>query len=68
MNADWAQAMQQELNALIKSKWKLELTHLFEGEKAISSKWVYKTKLKLDGNIERFGPKVCLVAKGYNHI
>ena len=33
------------------------------GKKAIGTKWVYKLKHKLDGNIDRY--KAWLIAKGY---
>lgn len=32
----------------------------------VGSKWVFKTKLKPDGNVERY--KACLVAKGYSQM
>lgn len=40
------------------------ITTLPSGKRLIGSKWVYKTKLKADGTIERY--KVRPVAKGYN--
>ncbi|KAF5766501.1 putative RNA-directed DNA polymerase [Helianthus annuus] len=57
--------MQQEIKALEKNgTWTLE--KLPEGKRAIDSKWVYKTKYKSNGEIERF--KVGLVAKGFTQM
>lgn len=41
-----------------------DVVHLPEGKKPIGCKWVFKTKLKVDGSIERF--KTRLVVKGFN--
>ena len=41
-----------------------ELSDLPMKQKTIGVKWVYKTKLKENGEIDKF--KVQLVAKGYN--
>ena len=40
-----------------------ELTSLPKGHKTIGVKWVYKTKLKKNGDVDKF--KARLVAKGY---
>ena len=40
-----------------------ELTDLLRGHKTIGVKWVYKTKLKENGEVHKH--KACLVAKGY---
>ena len=40
-----------------------ELTDLPKGHKTIGVKWVYKTKLKKNGDVEKY--KARLVAKGY---
>ena len=55
--------MDLELAALHKNNtW--EVVTLSPEKKAISSKWVYKIKLKSDGTLERY--KARLVAKGYH--
>lgn len=61
----WREAMKNEINALEENKtWTLE--YLPPGKKAIDSKWVYKIKYKLNGEIERY--KARLVAKGFTQI
>ena len=58
-------AMERELNALQKNDtW--VLTTLPPGKKALSSKWVYKTKYKADGSIERH--KARLVIRGFAQV
>lgn len=55
-------AMQQEINALEDNQtW--ELVSLPAGKQPIGSKWVYKVKLKANGEIDKY--KARLVAKGY---
>ncbi|GJR05413.1 retrovirus-related pol polyprotein from transposon TNT 1-94 [Tanacetum coccineum] len=54
--------MQEEINSIEKNgTWKL--VNLPEGKKAIGLKWIFKTKLHLDGTIQRH--KARLVARGY---
>lgn len=58
----WQKAMAEEIASIEKNHtW--ELTDLPEGQKSIGVKWVYKTKLKEDGEVDKF--KARLVAKGY---
>ncbi|KAL4324423.1 hypothetical protein GQ457_11G022250 [Hibiscus cannabinus] len=58
----WKTTMSEEISALERNNtW--ELVPLPEGKQAIGCKWVYKTKLKSDGSLERY--KARLVAKGY---
>ncbi|GJU12707.1 RmlC-like cupins superfamily protein [Tanacetum coccineum] len=59
----WVEAMNKELEALEKNNtW--TLTELPLGHKGITSKWVYKTKFKPTGIIERL--KARLVVRGFN--
>lgn len=61
-NADhWKKAMDEEFKSLLANgTW--SLVDLPPGRKAISNKWVFKTKYDGDGNIDRF--KARLVVKG----
>nr|CAN80438.1 hypothetical protein VITISV_029932 [Vitis vinifera] len=54
--------MNDELKSMDQNKV-LELVELLEGYKAVSCKWVFKTKRDSKGNIERH--KARLVAKGF---
>ncbi|KAD3067741.1 hypothetical protein E3N88_35621 [Mikania micrantha] len=66
MNCDqstqWLDAMKDELKSM-KTNNVWTLTELPTGAKPVGCKWVYKTKLDPNGNIERY--KARLVAKGY---
>ncbi|KAL2248343.1 UNVERIFIED_CONTAM: Retrovirus-related Pol polyprotein from transposon RE1 [Sesamum indicum] len=63
--SEWKEAMKQEIDALEKNKtW--ELSALPKGKKPIGCKWVFKTKLKPYGSVERH--KARLVAKGFNQV
>jgi Reverse transcriptase (RNA-dependent DNA polymerase) len=54
--------MQEEMKAIEKNDtW--ELTTLPKGHKPIGVKWVYKKKMNVQGEVERY--KARLVAKGY---
>jgi hypothetical protein len=54
--------MEAELNVLVRNDtW--DLVNLPKGKEVIGTKWVYKTKYKLDGTIDKY--KAHLVAKGY---
>ena len=58
----WKYAMQKEYDALIKNgTWRL--VDPLAGIKPIGCKWIYKTKYKVDGSLDKH--KERLVAKGY---
>ena len=58
----WKKAMTEEIRSIEKNNtW--ELSKLPKGQKSIGVKWVYKTKLKKDGGVDKY--KARLVAKGY---
>ncbi|XP_039156111.1 uncharacterized mitochondrial protein AtMg00820-like [Eucalyptus grandis] len=54
--------MDDEINA-IKRNDTWELSDLPDGQKTIGVKWVFKTKLKENGEVDKY--KARLVAKGY---
>ena len=59
---EWQEAMQKEFDALhANNTW--ILTPFPVGKKPISCKWVYKTKYKVDGSLERC--KARLVIRGF---
>src|SRR5262245_44405400 len=61
----WELAMKDELNSIASNNtW--SLVPLPPGRKAIGCRWVFKTKLKPDGSVDRF--KARLVAKGFSQI
>ncbi|KAL5836713.1 hypothetical protein ACOSQ3_013882 [Xanthoceras sorbifolium] len=58
----WRKAMDEEITAIERNNtW--ELTDRPRGHKTIVVKWVYKTKLKENGEVDKY--KARLVAKGY---
>ncbi|CAI7742466.1 unnamed protein product [Closterium sp. NIES-53] len=59
---EWKKAMESELKS-IEENGTWELVELPEGQKAITSKWLFKIKSDANGKIERY--KSRLVAKGY---
>ncbi|KAL0416852.1 UNVERIFIED_CONTAM: Retrovirus-related Pol polyprotein from transposon RE1 [Sesamum latifolium] len=64
-HAEWREAMKTEITALEKNQtW--EVVPLPNDKKPIGCRWVYKLKLKEDGQIDRY--KARLVAKGYNQL
>ncbi|KAL4017383.1 hypothetical protein IC575_020935 [Cucumis melo] len=58
----WKIAMDREIDAIRRNEtW--ELMELPTNKQALGVKWVYRTKLKSDGNVEKY--KARLVVKGY---
>ena len=61
----WLKAMQEEIKALIQNRtW--DLVPRPPTTNIVGSKWVFKTKLKEDGTIDRY--KARLVARGFSQI
>lgn len=58
----WLEAMQEELNSLVKNQT-YDLVTLPKDKRAIECRWVFRIKRNKDGSIERF--KARLVARGY---
>lgn len=59
---NWLEAMREEMEALAENEtW--ELVSLPKDAKLISNRWVFKTKLKEDGSVDRFRAR--LVARGF---
>lgn len=62
---EWVHAMNEELLGLDRSStW--TLTQLPKGKRAIGNKWVFKLKLKPNGDVDHY--KARLIAKGYNQV
>ena len=60
---EWVTTMNGEYNSIMRNKtW--ELVELTKDKVPIGSKWLFKSKLKVDGSIDKF--KERLVAKGYS--
>jgi hypothetical protein len=60
---EWRNVMNDEYDSLMKNQtW--ELVELPENKVPIGSKWLYKSKFKADGSIDKY--KARLVAKGYS--
>ena len=58
----WKEPMDNEIKSIEKNKtW--ELTDLSRGQKTIGVKWVFKTKLNENGEVDKY--KARLIAKGY---
>ena len=61
-SSKWLEAMEDEMKTMNVNKvWDLEI--ILKGAKTVGYKWVYKTKLDSQENIERY--KARLVAKGF---
>ena len=58
----WVKAMDAEMQAVQKNQtW--DLVRLLEEKQAIGCRWVFKTKYKSDGSVDKY--KARLVAKGF---
>ena len=61
-SSKWLEAMEDKMKSMNANKiWDLEI--IPKGAKTVGCKWVYKTKLDSQGNIERY--KARLVEKGF---
>ncbi|XP_022893968.1 uncharacterized protein LOC111408439 [Olea europaea var. sylvestris] len=59
---EWRDAMREEMSALEKNKtW--EIVDTPRGKNIVDCKWIFTTKYKADGSLERY--KARLVVKGY---
>ncbi|KAI3766125.1 hypothetical protein L2E82_16175 [Cichorium intybus] len=64
-NPHWLMAMEEEMTALRNNQtW--ELVPRPQGSNVVGSKWIFRTKLRADGSIDRF--KARLVAQGFSQI
>ena len=59
----WREDIKSEIDCL-KSNKTWELTNLPKGSRPISSKWIFKKKLKFDGSIDKY--KARLVIRGFD--
>lgn len=59
----WTKAMHEELDAL-EGKHTWDLVSRTNDMNVIGCKWVFKTKLKSNGSLDKL--KACLVAKGFH--
>jgi len=60
---EWVTVMNEEYNSIMRKKTR-DLVELPKDKVPIGSKWLFKSKLKADGSIDKF--KARLVAKGYS--
>lgn len=61
----WKKAMKSEIDSLnLNETW--ELVDLPKGKKPISNKWIFKTKVDANGNVDKH--KARLVVRGYSQV
>ena len=60
-NDVWIKAMDEEIDAIERNNTS-DLVDLLEDKNCIGVKWIYKTKLNVDGDVEKY--KERLVAQG----
>ena len=61
-SAFWKEAIQEEMDSIIQNGTWI-LTDLPPGCEALNSKWIFKTKMKVDGSIDKY--KARLVIQGF---
>ena len=59
---DWVEAINSEIQSLVETKT-FEICDLPEGRNAVGARWIFKSKIRSDGTIER--RKARLVAQGF---
>ena len=61
-SSHWRAAMEEELRSIEKNQTQ-ELVHLPQGKKSIDVKWVYKTKVKPNGDVSKYKTRLVVREK-----